>query len=330
MNMLPRLDGKTVLILGGLGFIGTALTHRSIALGATTIVVDNLLQDHGGNPYHFEQLKNQAEIYIKDIQSADVLPSLISKADFIFDLAAQTGHLRSMQNPCLDCDINVVAKLKILELCRQLNPSVKIIFTSTRQVYGKPQRLPVDETHPVHPVDFNGIHKLTAEWHLQMYHQIYGIPSVILRLTNIYGRGMRIKDATQNFMGFWIRQILEEKPIPIYGDGKQIRDPLHVDDLVQALLLAASSEHSTGQIFNLSGSEPVTLDTLAQKMIQAYGSGSCQYIDFPEGKKSIDIGSYFGDSQKIKINLGWEPLVSLEDGLRDTLEYYQKHQSFYL
>jgi nucleoside-diphosphate-sugar epimerase len=234
-----------------------------------------------------------------------------------------------MNNPFPDLEINSRAQLSILEACRKHNPHIKIVFAGTRQVYGKPQYLPVDERHPACPIDVNGINKLAGEWYHLVYNNVYGIKATVLRLTNTYGPRMRIKDARQTFLGIWIRKLIEGNPLIIFGDGKQIRDFNYVDDVVEALILAAVSDDANGEIFNLGADDPITLIDTADLLVELNHAGTYQTIPFPEDRKTIDIGDYYGDYRKIRARLGWTPKVSLREGLQKTMEYYHHFHMHY-
>ncbi len=260
------LANSKVLITGGLGFIGSNLARRLVAMDAEVTLVDSMVPQYGGNLFNVADIKSVVEISLSDVRDARVLRGLIEGKDFLFNLAAQTSHLDSMTDPRTDLDINTAAQLSILEACRTVNPNIKIVFTSTRQIYGKPDYLPVDEDHPIRPVDVNGINKLAGELYHRLYDSVYGIRACTLRLTNTYGRGMRVKDARQTFLGIWVRHLIEGKPIRVFGDGMQLRDFNHVDDCVDALLLAASSNVSNGKVYNLGSTEVTSLKQLATMM----------------------------------------------------------------
>jgi nucleoside-diphosphate-sugar epimerase len=235
-----------------------------------------------------------------------------------------------MKNPFVDLEINAKAQLSILEECRKFNPAIKIVFASTRQIYGKPQYLPVDEKHPLVPVDVNGINKLAGEMYHVLYNKVYNIKTSVLRLTNTYGPRMRIKDARQTFLGIWIRNLLENKPITIFGDGGQLRDYNYIDDVVNAFLLVAGSDVWTGSIFNLGNINPISLETTAKIMIEENSAGKYLFIPFPEELKKIDIGDFYSDFSKIKTNLGWNPEVSIDAGFRETIEYFRNNYEYYV
>jgi nucleoside-diphosphate-sugar epimerase len=322
-------DRKKVLITGGLGFIGSNLAIRLVELGADVTLVDSLIPTYGGNLWNVEPIKTRVRINISDVRDPFAMKYLISGQDYLFNLAGQTSHVDSMENPETDLAINVQAQLQILEACRQHNPDVKVVFASTRQVYGRPLRVPVGEDHPLTPVDINGVHKLAAEHYHRLYNNIYGIRSVILRLTNTYGPRMRVVDARQTFLGIWIRRLLEGEPILIYGDGSQLRDYNYVDDVVDALLMAAETDTCYGDVLNLGSQEVFSLSQTAEIFLDLHPDGQVSYVPFPKSRLSIDIGDYQGDFSRIRDALGWSPKTNFRDGMRRTLEYYQQNREKY-
>ena len=327
-NHNPFIE-KKVLISGGLGFIGSTLAVRLVALGADVTLIDSLTPEFGGNFANIECIANKVRVNISDVRDKFSLRYLVQGQDYLFNLAGQTSHLDSMQDPETDLEINCRAQLSILETCRQYNPKLRLVYASTRQIYGKPDYLPVDEKHPLRPVDVNGINKLAGENYHLLYHQVYGIPTCCLRLTNTYGPRMRIKDARQTFVGIWIRRILEGQPFEVW-EGNQLRDFTYVDDCVDAMLLAASHPQALGRVFNLGGMESISLNELAATLIEVFGSGSCVHKAFPENRKKIDIGDYYSDDSLIRSQLGWVPRVSLRDGVHATFEYFKKHFERYV
>ena len=321
--------GSDVLVTGGLGFIGSALARRLVELGAKVTLVDSLIPEYGGNLFNIHDIRDRVTVDLTDVRDAAAMSSLIKKRQFLFNLAGQTSHLDSMTDPMTDLNINAAAQLHILEACRLHNRDLKIVFASTRQVYGRPEYLPVDEKHPIDPVDVNGINKLAGEWYHLLYNDVYQIRACALRLTNTYGPGMRVKDARQTFLGIWIRRLIEGKPIQIFGDGKQRRDFNFVTDVVEALLRAAASREANGQVFNLGHYEQISLQELASLLVEISGGGDYELVPFPDERKAIDIGDYYADFRKIDKLVGWSPKVSLDDGLKQTLEYYRKHHAQY-
>ena len=315
-------SGASTLITGGLGFIGSNLARRLVGMGARVTLVDSLIPEYGGNPFNVRDIRERVSVSITDVRDTHAMTQLIKGQDYLFNLAGQTSHLDSMTDPKTDLEINAAAQLSILEACRQHNPRIKVVFASTRQLYGRPQYLPVDEKHPMRPVDVNGINKLAGEQYHLLYNDVYGIQACALRLTNTYGPGMRVKDARQTFLGVWIRNAIQEKPILVYGDGSQLRDFNYVDDAVDAVLMAASAER---EVFNLGSEEVISLRDLARKLVAVNGGGKFEIVPFPPERKAIDIGDYYSDFKKIRSALGWSPKIGLDEGLKRTLRYYSEH-----
>src|SRR3954467_196373 len=292
--MKTSFEGARVLITGGLGFIGSNLARRLVEAGSDVTVVDSLIPDYGGNLYNVEDIRDRIQVNVSDVRDTHSLRHLVQGKDYLFNLAGQTSHLDSMRNPMPDLEINCQAQLSILETCRAYNPKIKIVFASTRQIYGRPNHLPVSESHPLNPVDVNGINKMAGEKYHLLYSDLYGIPATALRLTNTIGPRMRIKDARQTFVGLWVKQLIEGKPIEVWG-GKQLRDFTDVDDAVDAFLLAAANASPKGQVYNLGGREVVDLESLAKLMVEINGSGEYVIREFPTDRRAIDIGDYYGD-----------------------------------
>jgi UDP-glucose 4-epimerase len=325
MNTRKEFVSKKVLITGGLGFIGSSLARRLLSEGAVVTLVDSLIPQYGGNVFNIHDIRDRVTINITDVRDPHAMAYLIQGQDYLFNLAGQTSHIDSMTDPRTDLDINASAQLSILEACRKYNTGIKIIFASTRQLYGKPEYLPVDEKHPIKPVDVNGINKLAGEWYHLLYNNVYGIRACALRLTNTYGPGMRVKDARQTFLGIWIRNLIEGKPIQVFGDGMQLRDFNYVDDVVDSFVLAALSSSANGQVYNLGSREYINLKDLASMMVELFKGGKFQIVPFPPERKAIDIGDYYSDFTKIKDGLGWAPRVGLQEGLRKSLDYYRRN-----
>jgi UDP-glucose 4-epimerase len=324
-----RLKSKNVLITGGLGFIGSNLAKLMMDMGASVTLVDSLIPEYGGNLWNVELIKDGVRINISDVRDEHSMKYLVQGQDYLFNLAGQTSHTDSMDAPYTDLEINARAQLSILEACRKYNKEIKVVFASTRQMYGIPQYLPVDERHQIAPVDVNGINKMAGEWYHLVYNNVYGIRTSVLRLTNTYGPHMRVKDARQTFLGIWIRRLIEGEPILVFGDGKQVRDFNYVDDAVDAFLLAAESEDANGEIYNLGADDPINLKDTAELLIKINGGGTYEIVPFPEDRKVIDIGDYYGDYRKIRSKLGWKPAVTLEEGLKKTLDFYHKFHEHY-
>jgi UDP-glucose 4-epimerase len=329
MKVTESFSGKRVLVTGGLGFIGSNLASRLVGLGAEVILVDSLIPEYGGNLFNIEGIRDHVRVNISDVRDEHSMKYLVQGQDFLFNLAGQTSHMDSMKDPFTDLEINAKAQLSILETCRKHNQGLKIVFASTRQIYGKPEYLPVDETHLLRPVDVNGINKMAGEWYHILYNNVYGLRSCALRLTNTYGPRMRVTDARQTFLGIWIRLLMEGKSFEVWG-GEQLRDFTYVHDVVDALLLAASMEESNGQVFNLGGDCIINLKDLAALLVEANGGGAFMVREFPSDRKRIDIGDYYADDRLARRMLGWRPNVPLRDGLARTIEYYRANLKHYL
>lgn len=328
----PYLDhfrGRNVLVTGGLGFIGSNLAHRLVELGARVLIVDSLIPQYGGNLFNVAGIEDRVRINIADVRDRSSMDHLVQGQDYLFNLAGQVSHLDSMRDPFTDLEINCRSQLSILESCRYNNPGVKVLFASTRQVYGVADYLPVDERHLLHPTDVNGINKMAGEWYHIVYNNVYGVRATSLRLTNTYGPHMRCCDARQTFLGLWLRLIVDGGELAIYGDGRQVRDFNYVDDVVDALLRAAADEQANGQVYNLGSDEPINLLHLAQLLVRLAGKGSYRVVPWPDNRKRIDIGDYYADYRKIRSKLGWCPRVPLEEGLLRTLGFYEEHHAHY-
>ena len=321
--------GKKVLITGGMGFIGSNLARALVSQGAVVTIVDSLIPQYGGNPFNIKDIQDKVSVNVCDVRDPFALNYLLKDKDFLFNLAGQTSHIDSMTDPKTDLEINAIAQLSILEACRKISPEIKIVFASTRQIYGKPEYLPVDEKHPISPVDVNGINKLAGEWYHRLYNNVYDIRSCALRLTNTYGPGMRVKDARQTFLGIWVRMLIEGKPITVYGDGLQLRDFNYVDDCVDAILLAGATDKSNGGVYNLGSDEVIGLKKLAEMMIELNCDGTYELITFPPERKNIDIGDYYGNYKLITKDLDWSPKIKMIDGLKKTLDYYKIYREHY-
>ena len=318
-----------VLITGGAGFIGANLARRLVNEGADVTIIDSLIPEYGGNLANLEGIRDKIHLNIADVRDPHAMRQLVQGRDFLFNLAGQTSHMDSMSDPFTDLDINAKALLSILEACRAQNPAVKIVFAGTRQIYGRPDYLPVDEAHPIRPVDINGIHKVAGEWYHTLYTTVYGVQSTVLRLTNTYGPCMRIKDARQTFVGVWVRLALEGKPFEVWG-GQQLRDFTYVDDCVDAILLAAAHPRANGRVYNLGGDSVVSLRELADLLTDLHPDVSYILREFPAERKKIDIGDYYSNDARIREELGWQTKTSLRDGLVKTLAYFKPRLNQYL
>ena len=321
---------RRVMVTGGLGFIGSNLVHRLAAAGANILIVDSLLPDYGGNPFNIAGLEGRVHVNISDVRDAASMDALVKDREIIFNLAGQVSHIDSMQDPHTDLEINCRAQLSMLEACRKHNPAVRVVFAGTRQVYGRPDRLPVDETHLVRPADINGVNKAAGEYYHLLYNNVFGVRACSLRLTNVYGPRQLIRHNRQGFIGWFIRLAIEGREIQVFGDGAQLRDFVFVDDAAEAFLYAGALDACDGEVFNVGGDEPISHKDLVALLIEVAGSGSVRFVEWPPEKKRIDIGSFYSDSSKFRRAVGWQPRVGLRDGLRQTIAFYRQHMDHYI
>ncbi len=329
MNLNAQYARKKALITGGVGFLGSALARALIDLNVEVTLVDNFDPDGGANLFNLNGIEDRVRVIRADIQNEEPMRAALQGQDFLFNLAGLMSHVGSMLDPFKDLAANAGGHVRLLELCRLHNPQIRIVYAGTRQVYGKPKYLPVDENHLPTPLDNNGVSKRAGEMYHIVYHRAYGMATCALRLTNTYGERMRIKDDKLNFIGWWLQRLVTDNAIQIFGDGSQVRDLNHADDVVRAFLLCAAIPKAEGKIYNL-GAQPIALLDLARLMIEVNGGGSLKTIPFPENRKRIDIGGYYADYGLIKNEIGWQPQVPLREGLARTLAFYRENKARYL
>jgi UDP-glucose 4-epimerase len=322
--------GRRVMVTGGLGFIGSNLARQLAAAGADVLIVDSLFPDYGGNSFNIKGFEDRIRVNIADIRDAAAMDVLVRDQEVIFNLAGQVSHVDSMRDPYTDLEINCRAQLSMLEACRSYNPGVRVVFAGTRQVYGRPDRLPVDETHLVRPVDINGINKAAGEYYHLLYSRVFGIRASSLRLTNVYGPRQLIKHNRQGFIGWFIRLAIEGREIQVFGDGSQLRDFVYVEDAADAFLRAGTIDDCDGEVFNVGGDEPISHRNLVKLLVDAAGSGTVRFVEWPPEKKRIDIGSFYSDSTRFRNTTGWSPRVPLREGLARTIAFYREHMAHYV
>ena len=318
------------MITGGLGFIGSNIARHLVDLGSDVLLMDSLIPGSGANFFNINGIADKVRVNIADVRQESTMNHLVRDREVIFNLAGQVSHIDSMKDPYTDLEINCRSQLSILEACRKFNPAVKVVFAGTRQVYGKPDSLPVTEAHLVRPVDVNGVNKAAGENYHLLYNNVFSVRACSLRLTNIYGPRQLIRHNRQGFIGWFIRLALDGRQIQIFGDGSQIRDFVYVDDAVDAFLCAGASDACNGQVFNVGGSEPISHKDLAALLIDVAGAGSVCHVPWPPEKKVIDIGSFYADSTRFQETVGWQPRVALRTGFTRTLEYYRAHADEYI
>jgi UDP-glucose 4-epimerase len=322
--------GRKVMVTGGLGFIGSNLVRALVQCGADVLLVDSLIADYGGNLFNIDGIADRVRLNIADVRQQTTMNYLVRDRAVIFNLAGQVSHIDSMRDPYTDLEINCRSQLTVLEACRNHNPKVKVVYAGTRQVYGKPDSLPVSETQLVRPTDVNGINKAAGEYYHLVYNNVFGVRACSLRLTNVYGPRQLIRHNRQGFIGWFIRLAIEDRPIQIYGDGSQLRDFVYVEDAADAFLRAGADDRCNGEVFNVGGDRAVSLRELTTLLIDVAGSGRVEYIDWPADKKAIDIGSFYADSTKFTTTTGWTPTIALRDGLRQTVAFYRQHYDQYV
>lgn len=330
LDYLQTYDGCRALITGGLGFIGSNLARRLVDLGARVTIADSLIPDYGGNRFNIAGYEDRLIVNITDVRDPYSMRALVKDQDILFNLAGQVSHMDSMIDPFTDLEINARSQLSILEACRYENPSIHVVYAGTRQQYGKPRYLPLDEDHIQAPTDVNGVNKMAGEWFHMVYRTAYDLWTTSLRLTNTYGPRQLIKHNRQGFIGWFVRLAIEGKTIQLYGDGRQLRDLTYVDDVVDAFLRAGVSDAACGEVFNLGGKTPVSLLDLAKLIVEIAGCGQVELVPWPEERKKIDIGDVFSSYARIQTALGWTPTTPLEAGLAKMIAYYTEHYDHYI
>jgi UDP-glucose 4-epimerase len=329
-SLLTSFSGRRCLVTGGLGFIGSNLAIALSSGGADVSVVDALVPTHGGDRGNLEDSPGRIEVIEAPVDDVDAVRDAAATADVIFNLAGQVSHVESMARPRFDLEVNTTSQIGFLEILREVGSTAIVVYTSTRQIFGHPRYLPVDEDHPVSPVDVNGISKSATEQLHLLYAELYGIRASSVRLTNVYGPRQRLRGDLQGFLPIFVRRALSGEPITVFGEGTQERDCLFVDDVVECLLLTAMSADAPGEVFNVGNDERLSLRSIAEAIVAAAGSGSIETVPWPHDRDAIDIGSYYGDSSKAKRLLGWEPRTPFAEGIRKTIEFYRSHRSRYL
>ena len=321
-------EGKRVLITGGLGFIGANLAIRLVESGADVTVIDSLIPQYGGNLFNVDPVRDRIRINISDVRDRSSINYLVRGQDYLFNLAGTLSHIDSMRDPFTDLEINCVSQLRILEACRENNPGIKVVFAGTRGQYGRALYLPVDEKHPLHPTDVNGINNNAGEGYHLLYNEVHGIRACSLRLTNTFGPRHQMRHPRQGVLNWFVRQAIDGEKIRIFGAGSQVRDTNYVDDVVDALLLAMITEATNGEVYNLGG-EPLSLIRFVEALLEENGGGDYELVEFPGDLKAIEIGDYIASYEKFKNLTGWQPRAPLHTGLALTLDYYRENRPHY-
>jgi UDP-glucose 4-epimerase len=320
---------KKILITGGLGFLGSNLAVRLVNSGAKVTLLDAMLPLYGGNFFNVEEIKKKIKVIVADIRDKEKVEKAVKGKDLIFHIAAQTSHIDSMTDPFLDMDINCRGNIIFLESCRKFNPEVKIIYAGTRAQYGRVEYTPADEKHPFNPTDIYGVNKTAGEQYHFIYSRICGIRVASLRINNTYGPKHQMKHALYGILNWFIRLAMDGQAIKVFGEGNQLRDFNYAQDVVAAFLKAGESKNADGKIYNLGSGKPIKFIDLVKKIVEITGSGRIEYVPWPKDRKDIETGDYVASYEKIKNELGWQPEVSLEEGLKKTVEFYRKYRKKY-
>ena len=329
MNPNNIFKGKKILITGGLGFVGSNLAIRLVESGADVTLVDNMIPRLGGNIFNIKDIRKKVTINISDVRDPTSMNYLVRNKDYIYHLAGQVNHVDSMRNPLLDLDINCKGTLVLLDACRQFNSIAKIIYSGTRGEYGASVNLPVDENHPTNPKGNYAITNLAAEKMILVYNDIHNIPAICLRITNTFGPRHQMQHDEYGVLNWFIRKAIDNEELPVFGDGYILRDFLFIDDLIDCLLITASSANAYGHIFNVGSGVPVSFRDLAKTIVEVAGTGSVKFTEFSKERKEVEPGDYYTDISKIKRVVGWTPATRLEEGLKKTIEFYRKYKEYY-
>lgn len=319
---------KRVLVTGGLGFIGSNLVRRLVSLGSSVTVIDACFPDQGANLFNLKDVLDEVILVLTDIGSADEISNYIVDQEVIFNLAACVSHVGSLHNPLQDLERNCVSQLHFLNALRELSPQTRIIYTGSRSQYGIPVYLPMDEEHPLKPVDINGVHKTTVEEYHRLFHELYKLRYTSLRLTNIYGPRHLMHHDGQGFLNWFIRQALSGQEICVYGDGKQERDFLYVNDVVDALLLVAPEERCEGEVFNLVSGTPITVAEVAEA-VSSLGGNKWRCAPYPPDRNSVEPGNIRLDGSRLRNILNWKPASDFYTSLDETISFYREHGRHY-
>jgi len=322
-------QGRKVMVTGGLGFIGSNLSARLVERGAKVTVVDNMIPRLGGNLFNVKEIADRIHLNFSDVRDGHSMDFLVKDHEYIFHLAGQVNHVDSIRNPIQDLDINCRGTLVLLESCRKYNRDVKIIFAGTRGEYGSSVRLPVGEDHPTNPKGIYAVTNLTAEKMVLVYQDVHKISGSCLRITNTYGPRHQMAHDEYGVLNWFVRKAIDDEVIPVFGDGRILRDFLYVDDLVDCFLQVALCEAAYGEVFNVGTGVPISFIDLAKKIVQVAGQGKVTFAEFTQERKEVEPGDYYTDISKIRRTVGWEPGTGLEEGLRKTIDFYRRHKKEY-
>jgi UDP-glucose 4-epimerase len=329
LDNFKKYKNARVLITGGLGFIGSNLAIKLVDLGGKVTLVDNMLPRQGGNLFNIKEIENKVDIQFADIRNSFSMNNIVKDKDIIFHLAGQVNHIDSMRNPLNDLDMNCKGTLVILEACRNFNKKAKVVFTGTRGQYGPTVKLPVDENHPMNPQGIYAVTNMAAEKMIMVYNNVHGITGVCLRISNTFGPRHQMRHDEYGVFNWFIRKAIDGETIKVFGDGRIMRDFIYVDDTVRGLLMIGISSKADGQVFNMGTGRPIDFITLAKKIVKITGSGKYEFSDFTKERKELEHGNYCSDSSKIKNLIGWQPVISLEEGIAKTVKFYREFKKYY-
>ena len=320
---------KDILVTGGLGFIGSNLALELVRLGARVTLVDNMLPRQGGNLFNIREIEDLVKVNFSDVRDELSMTHLVKGKDYVFHLAGQVNHVDSMRNPTQDLDINCRGTLVLLEALRSTNRACRVIFAGTRGEYGATVKLPVDEDHPTNPKGIYAVTNLTAEKMVLVYDDVFRIRGGCLRITNTFGPRHQMAHDEYGVFNWFIRKALDDEAIPVFGDGRILRDFLYVGDLVECLLMTALEERAYGQVFNVGVGVPVSFHELAERIVAVAGSGRISFTEFTQERREVEPGDYYADISKIKRLVGWVPKTSLEEGIGKTVAFYRAYRKEY-
>ncbi len=309
--------------------IGSTLARALAHAGARVTICDAFIEPYGANSFNIDDVREYIALNIADIRDREAMKILVRDVDIIFNLAGQVSHNDSIENPFLDADINYIGHLNVLECVRKYNPKAKILFSGSRLQFGKIKSLPVDEGHPLDPETPYAFNKTAAEAMYRYYYRQHDIRTVVFRIANPYGNRCQMKHSKYGLVNFFLRQAMQGKDITIYGDGKQVRDYVFVDDLVEAFVLAASNEKADGEVFNVGSGMGTRMVDMAQMIVDVVQRGKILHVPWPESYVNVETGDYITDISKMVKVLGWQPKVALREGIQKTYEFYQNHGKHY-
>lgn len=327
--MSDTLRGKKVLIFGGLGLIGSSVARKCISAGAVVTIADNRAPDYGANDFNLADLDGKYELIIGDIRESSFVDLMVRERDYIFNFAAQVNHNISIEKPILDNQLNCIGHLNVLMGCKNYNPTAKIVYPGSRLQYGRIHHLPVNETHPREPMSIYAIHKDTAENYYQAFYKHYGIRSVCFRITNPYGPRSQMKSSGYSLINWFIRLAMDGQKVTVFGDGRQQRDYIFIDDLVDGMITAVVNPVSDGKIYNLGSGQPTKFIDMAETIVSVVGQGQVEKIPWPKNYDNFETGDFYADISKIIAEINWRPALDLRVGIEKTVDYYRQYREKY-